>query len=116
MEGNAVRREIQCLDAPIVLETVELDEGMLVCLTGGCRSHIGAVSTAEPEGTVRTQEFPGHRDQAISAPWAQRLASALGQRVTVVCGIHYDSATPEQIREILQQTDALLGELLETLK
>lgn len=116
MEGNAVRREILCCGEMLVLETVRLDQGMLVLLTGGCRSHIGAVSTGEPEGRVQTQCFPGHRDQVISEPWARRLAAVLGQRVTVVCGIHYHKPTGAQLQEILHTAEALLEELLERIQ
>ncbi len=107
-----MRREILCCGERLVLEAVRLDEGMLVLLTGGCRSHIGAVSTGEPEGRVQTQSFPGHRDQVISEPWARRLAAVLGQRVTVICGIHYHKPTRAQLQEILRGAEALLEDLL----
>lgn len=100
---------------PITVRLERLDEGVHVLLTGGHRTHIGAVSLAEPEGTVETRVFPGHKDQYVSEPWALALAARTGQRACVVCGIHYDNASPAQIREILACTGALLEEALGTL-
>lgn len=109
-------RTVTLFARPIVCRVTRLDQGIHVLLTGGDKSHIGAVSTAEPTGEVQTQLFPGHKDQYISAPWAEKLARTLGVRATVVCGIHYDGASKAQIGAILAETGALLSEILETLK
>lgn len=100
---------------PLVCTVARLDEGVHILLTGGCKSHIGAVSTAEPGGEVQTQLFPGHKDQYISEPWAKAICEKTGERVCVVCGIHYDDADKGQIQRILEETDALLAEILNTL-
>ena len=104
--------EITLFGYPIRCSVTRLDSGVHVLLTGGCRSHIGAVSLAEPGQQAETKVFPGHKDQFISAPWAERLAEKTGQRACVVCGIHYDGATKEQIGEILRQMEGMLEELL----
>lgn len=96
----------------ITCDVTRLDQGIHVLLTGGDKSHIGAVSTAEPDGTAETQRFPGHKDQYISAPWAEKIAQTAKIRTTVVCGIHYDTVTKVQIETILKETDALLEEIL----
>jgi hypothetical protein len=100
---------------PIRCTVTTLDSGIHVLLTGGSRSHIGAVSVAQPEKPVDTMVFPGHKDQFISEPWAKRLSAATGQRVCVVCGIHYDDATKAQISAILEETDSLLKMLTQAL-
>ncbi len=100
---------------PIRCSATRLDRGVHVLLTGGCQSHIGAVTIAEPGAPPETRVFPGHKDQYISEPWAVRLAEKTGQRACVVCGIHYDGITGEQIAEILDRTDELLCALLEQL-
>ena len=104
--------EINLFGYPIRCSVTRLDSGVHVLLTGGCWSHIGAVSVAEPGQRAETKVFPGHKDQFISAPWAERLAEQTSQRACVVCGIHYDGATKEQIGEILRQTDRMLEALL----
>lgn len=116
MERNdMIELDTAYLGWPIRCRATILDSGLHVLLTGGCRSHIGAVSTAEPGGETVTREFPGHKDQFISRPWAMALAEHTGQRVCVVCGIHYDGITRQQIGEILAETDGLLNRLRERL-
>ena len=115
MDGNAgmmtltktlFGKEIGCC-------VTRLDEGIHVLLVGGDKSHIGAISIAQADGTVETKVFPGHKEQFISEPWAKQLAQTLGEPATVVCGIHYDHATGEQIQEILRLTDAFLNRIIE---
>lgn len=108
-----IRRQL--FGAELVCTATPLDEGIHVLLTGGHKSHIGAISTARPGETADTKYFPGHKDQFISTPWAERLAAGLGQRVCVVCGIHYDDATKTQIGEILHVTEEMLDDLLSRL-
>lgn len=100
---------------PIRCTVTVLGSGIHVLLTGGSRSHMGAISLAQPGAPVDTKVFPGHKDQFISEPWAKQLAESTGQPVLVVCGIHYDHATREQISEILDETNRLLQALTEQL-
>jgi hypothetical protein len=100
---------------PIRAEAQRLDDGLHVLLTGGCRTHIGAVSLAQPGQEPETRFFPGHKDQFLSQPWAKALAEKTEQTVCVVCGIHYDQATKEQIAQIVEVTDRMLEELLQSL-
>ncbi len=104
--------EKSCLGRPITCRITRLDEGYHVLLTGGHSTHVGAVSTCRPGEEPDTRFFPGHKDQHISGPWAAALAEKTGQPVCVVCGIHYDDATAEDIENILAITDKLLGKLI----
>lgn len=42
--------ERQALGWPLRAELTSLDNGITVLLTGGCRTHIGCVTAAEPGG------------------------------------------------------------------
>lgn len=99
--GYSIRAEVQALD-----------NGFDVGIFGGCSTHVGAVSLAEPEGGVQTVERPGHQDRFVSEPWALRLAKAWRVPVCVRCGIHYDDASPAQIQKILAACDDLLEKVL----
>ena len=94
-------------------EAHRLDQGVHVLITGGCRTHVGAVSAAMPGEPPETMAFPGHKDHLISEPWAAALARRLGERAVVACGIHYHAATAEQIAEILRVTGRMLQEILD---
>lgn len=116
MERNVTLTfEEQLFGCPITCRVTRLHEGLHVLLVGGVRTHVGAVSTALPGEKSETRYFPGHKDQFVSEPWAEKLAEKLAEPVTVVCGIHYDDATKEQIREILQCTDGMLEKLMKEL-
>lgn len=97
---------------PIQYRAALLDEGLQVLITGGAKTHIGSVSTCLPGMEPETKFFPGHKDQYISAPWAKKLSDHLGEPVCVVCGIHYDNATKDEIGQIMKITDEMLEELL----
>lgn len=86
---------------------------MHVLLTGGQRSHIGAASLAQNGRLLASASYPGHKEQVISDLWAVRLSGQIGQCVTAVCGIHYDNASPEQIRAILTVSGELLAQVQE---
>ena len=88
-DGHMIELERLLFGCPICCRATRLDSGIHVLLTGGGRSHIGAVSVAEPDGKTETNVFPGHKDQFVSEPWAKALAAKIGQRACVVCGIHY---------------------------
>ena len=112
--GRVMTGSRSLLGYPIAYELTRLDEGIHVLLTGGCRSHIGAVSVGE-NGAVETRVFPGHKDHLLSEPWAGAITRKTGQRCCVVCGIHYDGVSRADIAAILSAGEELLEELLEKL-
>lgn len=96
------------LGYPLRAEITRLDEGWDVGLFGGCSTHVGAVTLAQPGGGTQTLQRPGHRDRAVSDRWAAALAEHWQAPVCVRCGIHYDNATKEQIAAVTGACDALL--------
>lgn len=101
--------QTQCLGWPIEARICLLDEGLHALVTGGCRTHVGAVSYAFPNEKVQTVQFPTHRDGVVSEQWATALCEALHCPVVVNCGIHYDNVSKAEICEIVSAA----GELLE---
>lgn len=99
------------LGYPVTAELTVLDNGLHVLLTGGCKTHIGAVSICDQDGT-QTLELPAHREKLVSIQWAERLYAACRRPVTAACGIHYDLASREDIKEILAATDSMLEEMI----
>lgn len=115
MEGNLIL-ERSFRDCPIRCQAVKLDYGMQILLIGGTRTHVGAVSTGLPGQKPVTEVLPGHKEHYISEHWAKTLADVLGEPACVVCGIHYDDATGEEIQQILALTQELLSKLTEMLQ
>ncbi len=110
MQSRRVERDYR--GEKITAEVRQLDEGAFVLVTGGSRTHIGAVSSAGYAENFSFQ-FPGHRDEVISRTWARQLSEAWGEPVTVACGIHYDGVGREEIDEIVALCGRLLQEVQE---
>lgn len=104
------------LGYPIWAEVKRLDEGWDIGIFGGCSTHVGAVSLAEPSGMVETIERLHHKDSFVSVRWVKELAKHLQEPVCVRCGIHYDNATKEELALITASCDEMLHELKETLE
>lgn len=100
----------------IRMELTALDDGLHVLLTGGQRSHVGAVALAKDGRVIAAAGYPGHKEQQLAEQWAAALSAAAETPATVACGIHYDDATPAQIGEILQVCGSLLARTLQTLQ
>lgn len=96
----------------ISARALTLDEGISVLICGGCKSHIGAVSIAGPEGIISSVELPGHREGEVSEKWAAVISKATGEQCCVQAGIHYDNATCSQINEIQAVLEQMLGEFI----
>lgn len=111
MDRNVILEET-LFGFPIRCQVTRLDDGIHVLLTGGSRTHMGAISTCLPGNAPETRVFPGHKDHYISEPWAKTLAGHFGVPVCVVCGIHYDNASKAQIAEILDCTNGMLARLM----
>ena len=87
-----MRLETTVLGHPLRAELTPLDDGLHVLLTGGCRTHVGAVTLADPGLPPRTLLRETHRDDVLSTLWASALADALRTPTCVACGIRYDNA------------------------
>lgn len=96
-------------------EVRRLDEGINVLLTGGEKSHIGAVSCWTADGELRTMQLPGHKEGVVSEAWARTLGAVLRETVCVECGIHYDHLEPEGIHQVVKATEELLMEVKDIL-
>ena len=106
----------ELMGAPIMAHAICLPNGLQVTVYGGTLPHIAAVSVADPQGNVTTQQFPTHRDGVVSERWAKVLSEAGYRPAVVAVGIHYDDLSRGQIAEVVALTDDMLGELLHTLK
>lgn len=101
----------EILGAAITASAVRLDEGWDVSVTGGVRTHVGAVSLAAPSEPVETLQRSGHKDAQISEQWARNLSDAWNAPVCVRCGIHYDNPTRDQLRTIVAACERLLVQI-----
>jgi hypothetical protein len=107
-----MERIISALGKEIKAVITRLDEGINILIIGGDRTHIGAVSIAEKDGTVQTVRRADHKEFLISEKWASKLAVALNCPVCMECGIHYDNIAKEEIDVVTGCCEKLLREVL----
>lgn len=116
---NKVRHAVlteECLDASITAEITIFPEGIHAAIYGGHLPHIGAISAVDAGGTVRTLQYPGHRDAVISEKWAVSLSNMGFAPVVVTAGIHYDALSKENIESVLMADEKLLMQAIGVLK
>ncbi len=83
---------------------------LLVLVTGGQAPHLGAVAMAEPRPSLADPErlsatasvfcYPGHKEDELARGLALKLASALGVKVVVAAGMHWEDLTPADLRTV----------------
>lgn len=103
-----MKLEKQVLGYPIWAEINQLDCGWDIGIYGGCSTHVGAVTMAEPDGSFQTMEREHHKDSFVSQHWATELVEHLQSPVCVRCGIHYDDVSKEQLAVIVAACDDML--------
>ena len=101
----------------------EMGTGLCVTVSGGDRAHIGSVAMAEPRpsltgdgsgsATVSVHNWTGHKDGEVAEPLAQRIASRLGRRTVVVCGLHYEGADAVLFKKVEELTERIAAEIEE---
>ena len=105
----------ELMGAPITAHAICLPNGLQVTVYGGTLPHIGAVSAADPQGNITTQQFPTHKDGVVSEEWARALLEAGYCPAVVTAGIHYDDLSRGQIDQVVALTNEMLAELLDAL-
>ncbi|MHA2141310.1 MAG: prenylated flavin chaperone LpdD [Candidatus Thorarchaeota archaeon] len=105
----------------IYLETRSIGKDLLVAIFGGDEHHIGGVAVAYPTKShyrdaltisVNSITLPGHKDYVVANTSAERMCKALDCPVISTVGIHYDAATPEEIKGIIGVVDDLVDEAI----
>lgn len=94
---------------PIAAEFTVTERGVQVGLYGGDKPHIGAVGIAAPDGNITVMQFEGHKEGILCQHWCETLFEAVNCPVVVSAGIHYDNASKEEILQVVEISNVLLG-------
>jgi len=107
----------------VFLTAVFMGNDVSVHIFGGEMPHIGAVAIAMPRKSLKGDGsdsasvsvicVPGHKEDALAQSVAKRLSSLWGCHVTVVAGIHIDSATEKDLEQLNANVESLIEELIE---
>ena len=79
------------------LESHNIGKDMLIVITGGEEDHIGSATLIEKRGHLQTMIKKGHQDHVVSEKMANIIYDTIGKDLLVVCGIHIDDTSKEEI-------------------
>ena len=107
----------------VYLNAVFMGRDVAVMISGGEKSHIGAVAVAIPRKSLKGDGsdsasvsvicIPGHKEDELVQITAKRLSTMCGCHVTVTAGLHIDRATSSDIEILNKNIETLISELLE---
>jgi gallate decarboxylase subunit D len=99
---------------------------LLVAIWGGEQPHVGAVALAEPRPSLKDAETTsatasvlcvvGHKEDSVVKMASEFLSAALGARVVVTAGMHWDRLDEEGIRTVVRRVDSLVRLMARTLE
>ena len=96
----------------IEMQYLRIGRDHMFIITNAEGGHIGAITLAEKRG-LQTIGKLGHRDDIVSQSIAKILHAGLGEDITVVCGIHIDHGTKEEIETLVANAQQCATHYLE---
>jgi len=97
-------------------EAIHAGGELVVYIGGGDRPHVGGISVAGSGDHPISFPLPGHMDYIISSESASRISEASGSVCVVICGIHIDRASKEEIDSLITNSRKCVDMLLESLR
>ena len=90
----------------VTLKSHKIGKDRLVIITGGEEEHIGSVTLIEEKGHLQTMIKKGHQDHIVSEKMANIIYDTIGKDLLVICGIHIDDASKEEIDILMDNAQA----------
>ena len=87
-----------------------IGDDLLIVVTGG-DEHIGAVSLMDNNNYSSLSKI-GHKDEIISKFVAHSISTLFKKDIVVVCGIHINDATEEDIVILMQNANSCVKKFL----
>jgi len=91
------------------LESYNVGKDMLIVITGGEEDHIGSATLIESKGHLQTMIKKGHQDHVVSERMANIIYDTIGKDLLVVCGIHIDGASKEEINILVDNAQTCVN-------
>ena len=94
------------------LKSYKIGNDRLVIITGGEKEHIGAATLIEEKGHLQTMIKKGHKDHIISEKMANIIYDTIEKDLLVICGIHIDDASTEEIDSLVRNAKECVEQFL----
>ena len=94
----------------ITLNHYNIGDDLLITVTGG-KEHIGAISLMDNNKYSSLSKI-SHKDEIISKFVVNSISTLINKDILVVCGIHIDNATKEDISTLILNTNNCVTEFL----
>ena len=113
-------------DHNIRAEALWIGPDLLVYIWGGEAPHIGAVAMAQPRPSLADSEktsatasvftYVGHKEDDLAKWAAEKISAAMGAKVVVTAGIHWDDLDQAGIKSVLANSEQLVQLLIDQLR
>ncbi len=100
----------------VKLESHTIGKDRLIIITGGEEDHIGSVTLIEAKSVLQTMIKRGHQDHVVSEKMANIIYDEMGEDLLVVCGIHIDDASKEEIDILVYNAQTCVDIFLKEIK
>ena len=81
---------------------------------GGEEEHIGSVTLIEEKDRFQTISKKGHRDHIVSERMANIIYDRIRKDLLIICGIHIDDASKEEIDILVRNAKECVEQFLLT--
>jgi hypothetical protein len=106
------------LEHPLTLSATIIGREISLLCIGGSKPHLGGAAMAVPYertsgiGTaVSILSAPGHQDSVLANDLARRFCKIFNRTVFVLCGIHYDNLSSQELSALRGKVFSLCEEL-----
>jgi len=98
----------------VTLQSHKIGKDKLVIITGGEEEHIGSATLIEEKGHLQTMIKKGHKDHIVSEKMANIIYDKIGKDLLVICGIHIEDASKEEIDSLVRNAKECVEQFLLT--
>ncbi len=95
-------------------KSYKIGKDRLVVITGGEEEHIGSATLIESKDHMQTMIKKGHKDHIVSEKMANIIYDKIGKDLLVICGIHIEDASKEEIDILVHNAKECVEQFLLT--
>jgi hypothetical protein len=105
----------------INVKSIEIGDDLCVVISGGDSPHIGCVTLSTPRPSLANMNIISsttsvlnrisHKDDEVAKYVSEKLSSKLNKHVAVICGIHVENITEDEIKDIIGHLNEIVSSI-----